>query len=78
MSRAVELMALGMGTVLVFLTLLVVAMNAMAAALKGFADAPKAAPSRRLSAAPAATVVDPATQRVIALAIQKYRSEHGH
>ncbi len=73
MSAAMELMLLGMGTVFVFLTVLVVATGFMSNALKDFGfsdDKPASKPT------PAGNDIDPKLRQAISLAVQKYRREH--
>ena len=76
-SAALELMALGMGTVFVFLAVLVIATNAMSSVLKdlGFTEVAGSKPSPPAGAGPRS--VDPKIQRAIELAIRQYRREHG-
>lgn len=77
MAQAVEVMALGMGTVFVFLTLLVLTVSFMSNALKDFgfgADEQPPTPGRKSSVGSAP--VDPKVRQAITLAIAKYRREH--
>jgi oxaloacetate decarboxylase gamma subunit len=67
-DQGLELMLFGMGTVVVFLTLLVLVTSAMSALVERFAPLP-------VSAEPnAATTDDPLLLAVITAAIKKHRS----
>ena len=68
-SQGIELMVFGMGTVVVFLTLLVFATSAMSALLRKVSPAPSSSPT---VAADSGT--DPVLLAVITAAIRKHRS----
>lgn len=71
LPAALELLTLGMGAVLLFLTLLIVATQLMSRIVRRF-EAPVAAPPP--SGPPAPSIhVDEDTRRAIELAVQRYR-----
>lgn len=67
-DQGLELMLFGMGTVVVFLTLLVLATTAMSALIERFAPLPVAGEPNT------ATTDDPVLLAVITAAIKKHRS----
>lgn len=69
LAAAFELLALGMGTVFLFLTLLVAAMTLMSRIVRRF-EPPPVAPSPPASP----PKVDAETRRAIEIAIRRYRS----
>ncbi len=71
-GQGLELMLFGMGTVVVFLTLLVFATGAMSALIQRYA--PEPLPSVESGAGQVAAVTDPVLLAVISAAIQKHRS----
>jgi oxaloacetate decarboxylase gamma subunit len=72
-AGALELTALGLGIVVVFLSVLVVATSAMSSILGRFAppDPPTTAPPRGRPAG-----VDPRLRRAVQLAIAQHRNRH--
>jgi len=70
-DQGLELMLFGMGTVVVFLTLLVLATMTMSALIEHFAPLP---PGIEPKSAMPASVDDPVLLAVITAAIKKYRS----
>jgi oxaloacetate decarboxylase gamma subunit len=70
-SQGLELMLFGMGTVIVFLTLLVIATSVMSALLSRYAPAPEVADA---GAAVAPASPDTTLLAVISAAIHKHRS----
>ncbi len=76
-ANAVELMILGMGTVFVFLAILVIAMGILSSLASKVAPAAPPAPPKRSSRRPAtATNLDPRMRTAIELAVARYRKEH--
>jgi oxaloacetate decarboxylase gamma subunit len=72
-SQGLELMLFGMGTVVVFLTLLVIATSAMSALLQRYAPTPEVGDAGATATAPPATA-DARLFAVISAAIHKHRS----
>ena len=70
-SQGLELMLFGMGTVIVFLTLLVIATSVMSALLTRYAPAPELGD---IDAAAAPASADATLLAVISAAIHKHRS----
>ncbi len=81
-NQGVELMLFGMGTVLVFLTVLVLAITLMSWVLKRYfpvlETAPEANHSKGAAAAPATTFAagDATLVAVISAALHQHRSKH--
>ena len=74
-GQGVELMLFGMGTVIAFLTLLVLATMLMSALVERFLpEPPPQVPGSSLSAA----AVDPTTLAIISAAIHQHRSRSSH
>ncbi len=74
LQQGVDLMLFGMGTVFVFLTVLVIATTIMSGIVSRlFPDAVKPLPA---AAAPPKAGVDPKLQAIIKAAIEKHRSRH--
>lgn len=75
-SQGTELMLYGMGTVFVFLTILVMATTLMSSLVQRFFKAPPPAPAARPAAPGPAAHQDDTLIAVISAAIQKHRSRH--
>lgn len=71
MAKGVELMLFGMGTVVVFLSLLVVVTSAMSALVNRFAPVEETAPTPKSGE----TLADSVLLAVITAAIHKHRSD---
>ncbi len=77
LANAFELMTLGMGTVFVFLALLVVVTGVMSKVAAKVAPSEPPPTLKRASKRPAAsTTLDPHLKRAIELAVARYRQEH--
>ncbi len=77
LQQGVELMIFGMGTVFVFLALLVVVTTAMSSLLQRFLPAKPIEPAvTRMPAQAAAPVEDQQLMAVLSAAVHKYRSRH--
>lgn len=77
LGSALELMLLGMGTVLVFLTLLVAATTAMSGFASRYPDEAPKPPNRPPAARPTHAVEpSPPVRKAIEIAIARYRKEH--
>ncbi|MBR9912454.1 MAG: hypothetical protein GYB33_19105 [Gammaproteobacteria bacterium] len=75
LQQGVDLMLFGMGTVFVFLTVLVIATTIMSGVVSRlFPDAVKPLPAA--AAPPPKAGVDPKLQAIIKAAIEKHRSRH--
>jgi oxaloacetate decarboxylase gamma subunit len=75
-SQGIELTLFGMGTVVVFLTLLVFITAGMSAFVARFFPPPPPPPASAPSPAPAAS--DARLMAVISAAVYRYREQHGH
>jgi oxaloacetate decarboxylase gamma subunit len=75
LSQGVELMLFGMGTVFVFLTLLVVCTGLMSAVIGRLL--PEPTPAATTSGVAAAPAIDPKVARAIAEAISQHRKKSG-
>jgi len=73
MSDAIQLLVYGMGTVFVFLFLLVLATRAMSSLVMRFS--PVVEPSSAVPT-PVSHAVNPEVVQAIALAVQEYRKDH--
>lgn len=85
MQQGIDLMVFGMGTVFVFLTLLVIATAFMSAMVNRYLPAPEPLPARQpqkqkvsadLFPSERPTAVDSKTLAVIKAAIEQHRSKH--
>lgn len=75
LSQGVELMLFGMGTVFVFLTLLVVCTGLMSAAIGRLVPEPEPEPTA--SGGGSVSAIDPKVARAIADAINQHRKKSG-
>ncbi len=76
-AQGVELMLYGMGTVVLFLALLVLITGAMSRIVgRSFPEPQPPAPPPRPAAAPRATTDDARLVAVISAAVERYRREH--
>ncbi len=75
LAQGVELLVYGMGTVLVFLTLLVVATLLMSVLIRKWMPEQEAPPADKETQAQAD--IDPRIVRVIEAALAKHRQRHG-
>lgn len=75
-DQGLELMLYGMGTVVVFLALLVLATTLMSRIVGRYFPEPEPEPAGSRPPAPAAAADDPQLVAVISAAVHRYRSRH--
>jgi oxaloacetate decarboxylase gamma subunit len=76
MQQGVDLMLFGMGTVFVFLTVLVIATTIMSSVISRFFPEPEAPAVPQPAAAPAAGVNDPKLLGIIKAAVDQHRAKN--
>ncbi|NIB43029.1 OadG family protein [Pseudomaricurvus alkylphenolicus] len=77
MSQGVDLMLFGMGTVFVFLTVLVIATTIMSSFVQRFLpEAPAPEPTAAPAAAAPTGVTDPKLLAIIKAAVDQHRAKH--
>ena len=76
MQQGVDLMLFGMGTVFVFLTVLVIATTIMSSVISRFFPEPEAPAVPQPAMAPAAGVNDPKLLAIIKAAVDQHRAKN--
>ena len=76
LTQAIDLVVYGMGTVVIFLTVLVGATMLMSYCLQTFFKAERPEVTLRPSAAPSEGLTDPKILAALSAAVKKYREDH--
>ena len=76
LTQAIDLVVYGMGTVVIFLTVLVGATMLMSYCLQTFFTAERPEVTLRPSAAPSEGLTDPKILAALPAAVKKYREDH--